>query len=112
MDDFIEKFTYEDGYYSTGPVTRKIQDYYSSLRKEASKMDQDFMQVLDNSKGQVRKLISELVQEVEEFWTDIKTQEEFIERIESSITDLNNEIEKKDDIIKWLGSLIEKIKGG
>ena len=110
MDDEITTWRDIDGYYDTTELRKKIDAYLLKLQRECDGMGKEFEQILDNSKDTVQKLTEKLIAELGGFLEDIKKENEKIEKIRGSISELDKEIKIQEETQKWLAELEEKIK--
>ena len=74
-------------------------------------MENNFKKIMEDSKKKVRDLTDRLLRELTQFLEDIKKQEARIEQLGSSISELNDEIEKSEETANWLNNLKEMIEG-
>ena len=74
-------------------------------------MENNFKKIMEDSKKKVRDLTDRLLRELTQFLEDIKKQEARIEQLGSSISELNDEIEKSEETANWLSNLKEMIEG-
>lgn len=74
-------------------------------------MENNFKKITEDSKKKVRDLTDRLLRELTQFLEDIKKQEARIEQLGSSISELNDEIEKSEETANWLNNLKEMIEG-
>ena len=74
-------------------------------------MENNFKKIMEDSKKKVRDLTGRLLRELTQFLEDIKKQEARIEQLGSSISELNDEIEKSEETANWLNNLKEMIEG-
>ena len=74
-------------------------------------MENNFKKIMDDSKKRVRDLTDRLLRELTQFLSDIKKQEARIEELGSSISMLNDEIQKNHETHIWLNNLKEMIEG-
>lgn len=111
MNDYKTVTENVGGYYETTELRKSMAAYLLNLRRESNSMEEAFKGILEGSKKQVRELIERLFQELQRFLTDIKTQEDRIEKLGESISELNEEIKTNEETYIWLNELKEKIKG-
>ena len=111
MDDTISQIKKVDGYYKVDIIRRRIDEYYQTLQSECDKMQKYFEEMTENSKAIVKNMTNQLLHEVEQFYHDIRTQNEQLDQLRGSIKDLNIEIAKREKTQAWLTKLENKIKG-
>ena len=100
MDDEITTWRDIDGYYDTTELRKKIDAYLLKLQRECDGMGKEFEQILDNSKDTVQKLTEKLIAELGGFLEDIKKENEKIEKIRGSISELDKEIKIQEETQK------------
>lgn len=110
MKDYINSKINVDGYYETTDLLKSIENYLRKLNLDREDMEKDFKNSMENSKKHVRDLTCILLRELTQFLDDIKEQKEKIKIIRSSISKLNDEIEKNRDTYNWLNKLKTKIE--
>lgn len=102
---------HEDGYYKTTDLVQSLDTYLRNLQTESNAMISSFKEIMDDSKKRVRDLTNRLLKEIQQFLNDIKTQEDRIQSLSSSMEKLQEEITKSEKTSEWLNELAEKIKG-
>lgn len=100
-----------DGYYETTEILKSIDSYLNNLSTESDKMEKSFKKIIDESKHEAQTLLNKLLSELDNFYADIKTQEEQIKAISDSMKNLDEEIKKKKATHEWLNELKKKIEG-
>mgnify|MGYP000268962371 CR=1 FL=1 len=100
-----------DGYYETGALCKSIDSYYFELNRESENMQENFENMINESKEKVKEMTNRLLHELDQFMHDIKVQEERLGLISKDIDVLNTEIAKSEEIHIWLTKLKNKIKG-
>lgn len=111
MDDYKTVTVNVDGYYETTDIRKRIESYLLNLQRESGNMEKDFKKIMQDSKKKVLNLTDRLLRELSQFLDDIKMQEEWIEQLSDSISDLNKEIAKSEETANWLNNLKEMIEG-
>lgn len=111
MDDYKTITVNVDGYYETTDIRKSIDSYLLNLQRESTNMENNFKKIMEDSKKKVRDLTDRLLRELTQFLEDIKKQEARIEQLGSSISELNDEIEKSKETANWLNNLKEMIEG-
>lgn len=111
MDDYKTITVNVDGYYETTDIRKSIDSYLLNLQRESTNMENNFKKIMEDSKKKVRDLTGRLLRELTQFLEDIKKQEARIEQLGSSISELNDEIEKSEETANWLNNLKEMIEG-
>lgn len=110
MDDYTTIVRNMDGSYRTEQITSRIIAYTRDIEQESKQIIESFRNNLENQKAQVRKLTERILHEVKSFLEDIRSQEMQIEKLGSSITELDNAIQKNNVTYEWLNSLKRKIE--
>ena len=111
MDDYKTITVNVEGYYETTDIRKSIDSYLLNLQRESTNMENNFKKIMEDSKKKVRDLTGRLLRELTQFLEDIKKQEARIEQLGSSISELNDEIEKSEETANWLNNLKEMIEG-
>lgn len=111
MDEYKTVTVDVDGYYETTDIRKSIDNYLLNLQRESINMENNFNQILDDSKKRVRDLINRLLHEIDQFQDDIQNQQAKIEELGGSISLLNDEIKKNNETHTWLNNLKKMIKG-
>lgn len=110
MDDYIGVEKKVSGSYKTEKVMHRINNYINDLDKKSKQMEADFKNNLENKKKEVRDLVNRILQEVKNFLEDIRKQELRIESLSDSIENLDEEIQKNNEMYLWLNHLKTKIE--
>ena len=111
MDEYKTVIVDVDGYYETTDIHKSINEYLINMERERVNMENNFNKSMEDSKNKVYDLTDRLLRELAHFLEDIKKQEERIEQLSSSISELNNEIEKSEATAIWSNNLKEMIEG-
>lgn len=97
--------------YSTEILLKNIAQYLYELRKSSDELEKEFKGMLNKSKSTVRRMIAELVSELEAFYEDIDKQEKSLALLCNDIDSLEEAVSNQKSTSDWLVNLKEKIKG-
>lgn len=98
-------------YYENTDIRKSIDDYLHDLERERINMENNFKEIMEESKKKVRDLTDRLLREITQFLDDINKQEARIEELSNSIPELEAEVKKSEETVSWLNNLKEKIEG-
>ena len=110
MDDYIGVEEKVAGSYKTEKVMQRIANYINDLDEKSKQMEADFKNNLEIKKKKVSDLVNRILQEVKNFLEDIRKQELRIESLSDSIENLDEEIQKNNEMYLWLNHLKTKIE--
>lgn len=111
MSDTVQEYVPVDGYYETTAICRSLDNYYRELNRESENMQKKCESMIADSREMVKKMISRLMHEVNQFLDDIDAQDRRLDKLKDSIEDLNAEIARNEETRIWLTGLESMIKG-
>lgn len=111
MDDEVVEYVPVDGYYSTSEIRKTIDACLLDLERQRASMESDFKATLEASKDKARRMIQEVILELEQFHRDIESQQRKIDALGQDMEKCRQAILSYSETKDWLTELKNKIKG-